>query len=68
LAIRINNWLEREASADFEDETPIDADVGITFADFKSTLLYLRVLTAERREGLFLRTHLGTLQQVSDDA
>ena len=57
-------WLEREAASQADEEdAPIDPEIGITFADFRSTLLYVRVTSIEFREGLYLRSRLGQLEQ-----
>lgn len=64
LSNRLSNWLEREIAAgpQVDDHLPLDRELGVTFADFASTLLYLTVELAEEREGPFLRASLGYFQ------
>jgi hypothetical protein len=68
LSNRLTNWLEREAggTGTAEDDS-IDPELGIQFSDFASTLLRLRVLTVEARQGPFLRSRLGYVEQEQID-
>lgn len=64
LALRLNNWLEGEAArGDAEDDPLIDAETGIRFSDFRSSLLHLHVASVSVVGGLFLRGRLGFVEK-----
>jgi hypothetical protein len=67
LSRRLNNWLEQQATnlADrCNDHDFIDAELGITFNDFRSSLLILRVTVVNEMAGIFLRSNLGRFERV----
>jgi hypothetical protein len=65
LSRRLNVWLEQQAtgSVDTSDGDLIDAELGITFSDFRSSLLLLRVTAVRPVTGLFLRSSLGRFER-----
>jgi len=65
LSRRLNSWLEQQAtgSASRSDEDLIDPELGLTFSDFRSSLLILRVTTVQPVTGLFLRSSLGRFER-----
>ncbi len=69
LSNRLTNWLDREieGGADIDDLTPLDPEVGVTFADFANTLLHLTVESAVTRDGPFLRARLGEFLMGGND-
>jgi hypothetical protein len=69
LSNRLTNWLDREigGGAETDDLTPLDAEVGVTFADFASTLLHLTVESVQVRDGPFLRARLGAFEMGGKD-
>jgi len=68
LSNRLTNWLEREAGGTGTNEDDlIDPELGIQFSDFANTFLRLKVLAVESREGPFLRSRLGYLEQEQVD-
>jgi len=69
LANRLNRWLECQVTGagSFNDDEVIDAELGLTLRDFRSSLLLLRVLTVESEAGPFLRSSLGRVDRESAD-
>lgn len=67
LAIRINRWLEQQASGTVatNDNEVFDQELGLRFADFRDSLLFLEVRATREVEGPFLRIHLGKLERVT---
>ena len=65
LSKRLNRWLEQQATGltGGSDGAVIDADLGLTFGDFRNSLLVLRVATVQPITGPFLRTSMGTLER-----
>jgi hypothetical protein len=68
LSRRLNQWLQREAIdviGDGEpDTTVLDKELGLTFNDFRDSLMVLTVETVYNRQGLFLRQNLGRLTRI----
>ena len=68
LSSKLNNWLEQQADAkEAATSEIIDEQLGLTFDDFRSSLLYLNVSSVAAVAGPFLRADLGILNQ-SDNA
>lgn len=69
LARRLNRWLEEQASgsATSHDDDVIDAGLGITFSDFRNSLLILRVQNVTPITGLFLRSSLGRFERTNQE-
>lgn len=69
LARRLNRWLEEQASgsATAHDDDVIDAELGITFNDFRNSLLILRVHDVTPITGLFLRSSLGQFERTNPE-
>lgn len=69
LARRLNRWLEEQASgsATSHDDDVIDAELGITFSDFRNSLLILRVQNVTPITGLFLRSSLGRFERTNQE-
>jgi len=65
LARRLNGWLEEQASGTVkaQDNDVLDAELGITFGDFRNSLLILRVQDIQPIMGLFLRSSLGRFER-----
>ncbi|HEY9671439.1 MAG TPA: hypothetical protein V6D11_08350 [Waterburya sp.] len=65
LSRRLNNWLEQQATGSVGrgDEDLIDSELGLTFNDFRSSLLILRVTKVQSITGLFLRDSLGKFEK-----
>lgn len=65
LSNRLNHWLDRQAqglsATDWDEQ--IDTELGLTFADFRNSLLILRVNDARVTTGPFLRNSLGRLER-----
>jgi hypothetical protein len=63
LAHRLNRWLEQQAMglATGSDDDLIDSELGLTFGDFRSSLLILRVASVQSVAGPFMRSSLGKL-------
>ncbi len=63
LALRLKNWLGR-ACVDSESDAEIfDPDLGLTFGDFRHSLIVLTVDSAQHVSGPFLRSSLGNLEK-----
>jgi len=67
LARRLNSWLEEQASGSVKakDDDVLDAELGITFGDFRNSLLILRVQEVQPIMGLFLRSSLGRFERTN---
>lgn len=67
LARRLNSWLEEQASGSVKakDDDVLDAELGITFSDFRNSLLILRVQEVQPIMGLFLRSSLGRFERTN---
>jgi hypothetical protein len=67
LARRLNSWLEEQASGSVkaQDDDVLDAELGITFGDFRNSLLILRVQEVQPIMGLFLRSSLGRFERTN---
>jgi hypothetical protein len=67
LARRLNRWLQQEAAGALREGKPdtsiLDKELGLTFSDFRDSLLILRVESILHREGLYLRSSLGQLER-----
>jgi hypothetical protein len=65
LSRRLNSWLEQEATGwvGKNDRDLIDAELGLTFSDFRNSLLILRVEEVQIIKGLFLRDSLGKFER-----
>lgn len=65
LANRLNRWLRQQAAGltTGSDADIIDVELGLTFGDFRSSLLILRVVTIESVPGPFIRSALGKLER-----
>jgi hypothetical protein len=65
LSSRLNHWLDRQAqgtsATDWDEQ--IDSELGLTFADFRNSLLILRVNDVRIVNGPFLRNGLGRLER-----
>jgi hypothetical protein len=65
LSNRLNHWLDRQAqgtsAADWDEQ--IDSELGLTFADFRNSLLILKVNDVRVVNGPFLRNGLGRLER-----
>jgi hypothetical protein len=65
LAVRLNNWLRREAaggqSHEADDEV-IDAELGLSLRDFKDSLEIVTVEGCAERAGLFLISNLNSFR------
>lgn len=70
LSNRLNRWLERQAAGVVyaADDEPIDprSGLGLTFGDFRSSILVTRVTTVCTLPGPFLRSTLGTVGREAD--
>ena len=63
LALRLNNWLER-AGVEAQSDTEIfDQELGLTFGDFRHSLVMLTVDSFHSLPGPFLRSALGQLER-----
>jgi len=69
LARRLNSWLEEQASGSIKakDGDVLDAELGITFGDFRNSLLILRVQEVQPIMGLFLRSSLGRFERTNPE-
>jgi hypothetical protein len=67
LSNRLNHWLERRASGVLEgdSDTLIDQELGLDFADFRNSLVMLRVRDIETVPGPFLLSSLGAMEKES---
>lgn len=65
LAHRLNSWLEQQAAGlvTGSDDDLIDSELGLTFGDFRSSLLILRVAAVQSVAGPFMRSSLGKLRR-----
>jgi hypothetical protein len=65
LSIKLNHWLEDQASGELQkrDDDMIDAELGLTFGDVRNSLLVLRVVGIQKVAGPFLRSTLGQAQK-----
>jgi hypothetical protein len=67
LSNRLNRWLERQATGVIYagDDEPIDpqSGLGLTFGDFRSSILVTTVKTVRVLPGPFIRSTLGTVQR-----
>jgi hypothetical protein len=65
LSRRLNSWLRSQAlSGESSAESDIiDADLGITFEDFRSSLMLLRVTDKRPVSGPVFKTRLGRLER-----
>lgn len=65
LSIKLNNWLQNQATGVMQqtDDDIIDADLGLTFGDIRSSLLILRVKDIENVTGPFLMSTLGQIER-----
>ena len=65
LSRRLNNWLEQQATGvvSKSGDDMIDSELGITFSDFRNSLLILRVEKVQSIRGLFLRDSLGKFER-----
>lgn len=65
LSNRLNHWLERQATGvseiDWDDQ--IDRELGLNFADFRNSLITLRVSAVQVVTGPFLLSSLGKLEK-----
>jgi hypothetical protein len=68
LSRRLNQWLQNEAfnvqPSSEGDTTVLDSELGLTFSDFRDSLMVLTVETVQDRQGLFLRQNLGRLIRI----
>lgn len=69
LSRRLNRWLDQEAGglAMEKDNDIIDAELGLTFEDFRNSLLILSVNSVRSVIGPFLRSSLGRLERSNND-
>ena len=65
LSRRLNSWLRSQALSgeSSADQDIIDADLGITFDDFRSSLMLLRVTDKRPVSGPVFKTRLGRLER-----
>ncbi|MBE2184478.1 MAG: hypothetical protein IAE89_13700 [Anaerolineae bacterium] len=65
LSRRLNRWLNQEAFGAIGevevDTTVLDKELGLTFNDFRDSLIVLTVTSSTQRQGLFLRQGMGKL-------
>jgi hypothetical protein len=68
LSRRLNSWLSNEgadlATSNIAGKDIIDEDLGLTFQDFRDSLLILQVKAIGKQKGLFSRDMLGHLERV----
>jgi hypothetical protein len=62
LGLRLCGWLEGAANGSDDENEVFDQELGLTFADFKTSLVVLTVRSVKKLDGFFLRSELGTLQ------
>lgn len=62
LGLRLCGWLEGAANGQNNEDEVFDQELGLTFADFKTSLMVLTVQSVKALYGLFLRSELETLQ------
>ncbi|MBA3946357.1 MAG: hypothetical protein H0X37_17570 [Herpetosiphonaceae bacterium] len=67
LANRLNRWLQQEAVGALQigepDTSVLDKELGLTFSDFRASLLILSVESIQERKELYLRSSLGQLER-----
>lgn len=63
LALRLSNWLSRACVENESDAEVFDPDLGLTFGDFRHSLIVLTVESVQRVSGPFLRSSLGNLEK-----
>lgn len=65
LSRRLNNWLEQQTTELIgkHDTDLIDPELGLTFGDFRSSLIVLRVVSVQEIAGVFLRDDLGKFER-----
>jgi hypothetical protein len=65
LSRRLNSWLRSQALSgeSSADSDIIDADLGITFDDFRSSLMLLRVTDKRPVSGPVFKSRLGRLER-----
>jgi hypothetical protein len=64
LAIRLNRWLEQQATgASGSDDDIFDEELGLRFSDFRDSLLIVAVNSVDEVQGPFLRSHLGKVER-----
>jgi hypothetical protein len=67
LARRLNRWLQQDAAGSLREGKPdtsiLDKELGLTFNDFRDSLLILRVEVILPKQGLYLRSGLGQLEK-----
>jgi hypothetical protein len=65
LAHRLSRWLEQQAAGltTGSDDDVIDAELGLTFGDFRNSLMILHVTAVRTVTGLFTRSDLGKLER-----
>lgn len=67
LAIKLNNWLIKQAKGIIEEDENmyelIDDELGLTLQDFKDALTILQVKSINEKQGLFYRDSLGKLEK-----
>jgi transcriptional regulator with XRE-family HTH domain len=67
LAIKLNNWLIKQAKGIIEEDENmyelIDDELGLTLQDFKDALTILQVKSIDEKQGLFYRDSLGRLEK-----
>jgi len=68
LSLKLNSWLRQQASGspDQLGDEVIDQQLGLTFEDFRSSLLNLQVKSVQIMTGPFLRSSLGVLVRSGD--
>lgn len=64
LALRLTNWLARACVESDSDAEVFDRDLGLTFGDFRHSLIVLTVDSLQQISGPFLRSVLGKLEKV----
>lgn len=71
LSQRLNRWLNHEGlgmAADTSNRDDIiDEELGLTFQDFRDSLIVLQVKKIQREKGLFDRSSIGRLERSSGD-
>ena len=68
LARKLNHWLRRGAPATDDDMNEVfDPELGLTFQDFRDSLMILRVEAIESKPGPFSRNGLGQLERRGKD-
>ncbi|WP_404786907.1 DrmE family protein [Altericista sp. CCNU0014] len=69
LARRLNSWIEEQVSDSIRGkyDDVIDSELGITFDDFRNSLLILQIKKVQPIIGLFLRSNLGKFERISSE-